>query len=188
MFSQCQLTIIQCKATEFHNAASRLMMEAISKGSGSCMLLHAHIRGPDVTYRIRSWLAHSPKEGAPSLSLLASSAPLFARNTPLLPLNTMPFATLWFNSLDLSNALLRLRCCCLAAAEEAAPLARLALQRATLSGKIKNLMRRICDLGTLPAEAFETHNHKRIKVGGWAWRKAHMYGCAYASTRECLWV
>ncbi len=119
-----------------------------------------------MTHKIRGWLAHSPKEGVPSLSLLASSTPLFARNTSLLPLNTLPFATLCFNSLDLSNALLRLRSYCFAAAEEAAALERLALQRATLSGKIESLTRRIRDLGTLPAEAFEAHKHKRIKVGG----------------------
>ena len=41
---------------------------------------------------------------------------------------------------------------------------RLALQRAALTSKAEGLTRRIRDLGTLPAEAFEAHKHKRIKV------------------------
>jgi hypothetical protein len=43
-------------------------------------------------------------------------------------------------------------------------LERLALQRAALTSKAEGLTRRIRDLGTLPAEAFEAHKHKRIKV------------------------
>uniref|UniRef100_A0A7S3VMZ6 Structural maintenance of chromosomes protein n=1 Tax=Dunaliella tertiolecta TaxID=3047 RepID=A0A7S3VMZ6_DUNTE len=50
-----------------------------------------------------------------------------------------------------------------AAADEAAALERLALQRATLTSKAENLTRRIRDLGTLPAEAFEAHKHKKVK-------------------------
>lgn len=52
----------------------------------------------------------------------------------------------------------------IAAADEAAALERLALQRAALSSKAEGLTRRIRDLGTLPAEAFEAHKHKRVKV------------------------